>query len=207
MSTWEKVTVVQPQLGDSITEGTIVEWVAHVGEAVNEGDVVALIETDKVTIDIKADVSGVITQHFGQVEDNIEVGEKLYEVDTEGAEAAALVQSSNDDDRKPSDDTTTATSSSNETTSSSDTVRVPSIKFLNKNGWIRRRKGLDEESSSSDTNKVSSTTTKMSKNQTTTLDSTNIGPMYGRLPFSEREMDAIIVGGASEAPHSHSGYY
>ena len=43
------------------------EWVAEVGQAVSDGDVVALIETDKVTIEIKADTNGVITQHFGKM--------------------------------------------------------------------------------------------------------------------------------------------
>jgi pyruvate/2-oxoglutarate dehydrogenase complex dihydrolipoamide acyltransferase (E2) component len=44
-----------------------VEWVAQLGEAVKDGDVVAMVETDKVTIDIKAEMDGVITQHFGAV--------------------------------------------------------------------------------------------------------------------------------------------
>jgi pyruvate/2-oxoglutarate dehydrogenase complex dihydrolipoamide acyltransferase (E2) component len=48
-------------------KGTIVEWVAQLGEAVKDGDVVAMVETDKVTIDIKAEMDGVITQHFGAV--------------------------------------------------------------------------------------------------------------------------------------------
>lgn len=43
------------------------EWTAAVGQAVKTDDVIALIETDKVTIDIKADMEGVITQHFGSV--------------------------------------------------------------------------------------------------------------------------------------------
>lgn len=48
-------------------QGTIVEWTADVGQAVKEGDVVALVETDKVTVDIKAEVDGVIVQQFGAV--------------------------------------------------------------------------------------------------------------------------------------------
>jgi len=36
-----------------------------VGQAVKEGDVVALVETDKVTVDIKAENDGVVTQQFG----------------------------------------------------------------------------------------------------------------------------------------------
>jgi glycine cleavage system H lipoate-binding protein len=49
------------------TQGTIVEWTIPIGHAVKEGDVVALVETDKVTVDIKADYDGVVTQHFGAV--------------------------------------------------------------------------------------------------------------------------------------------
>lgn len=48
-------------------QGTIVEWTAAVGQAVKEGDVVALVETDKVTVDIKAEFDGVIVQQFGAV--------------------------------------------------------------------------------------------------------------------------------------------
>jgi 2-oxoglutarate dehydrogenase E2 component (dihydrolipoamide succinyltransferase) len=44
-----------------------VEWTAAVGQTVKADDVVALIETDKVTVDIKAEVDGVIVQHFGEV--------------------------------------------------------------------------------------------------------------------------------------------
>lgn len=56
-----------PTMGDSITEGTIVEWTAQVGQAVKEGDVVALIETDKVTVDIKAEIDGVLTEVYGEL--------------------------------------------------------------------------------------------------------------------------------------------
>ena len=45
-------------------QGSIVEWTAAVGQAVKEGDVVAMVETDKVTVDIKAEMDGVIVEHF-----------------------------------------------------------------------------------------------------------------------------------------------
>jgi len=61
----DKKVMNVPTMGDSITEGTIVEWAASVGQAVKEGDVIALIETDKVTVDIKAEIDGVVTQQFG----------------------------------------------------------------------------------------------------------------------------------------------
>lgn len=43
------------------------EWSVQVGQMVQEEDVIALIETDKVTVDIKATVSGVVTQQYGAV--------------------------------------------------------------------------------------------------------------------------------------------
>ena len=43
------------------------EWCVPIGGYANEGDVVALIETDKVTVDIKAEESGVVITHFGNV--------------------------------------------------------------------------------------------------------------------------------------------
>merc|ERR1740117_2242938 len=88
----EKHTMKVPSMGDSITEGTLVEWQAQIGQKVEEDDVLALIETDKVTVDIKATKAGVITKQFGEIDDNVEVGADLYEIDTEGVatvEAAA----------------------------------------------------------------------------------------------------------------------
>lgn len=43
------------------------EWTTSVGQAVKEGDVVAMVETDKVTVDIKAEIDGVITEQFSAV--------------------------------------------------------------------------------------------------------------------------------------------
>lgn len=43
------------------------EWTAQVGQMVKADDVVALVETDKVTVDIKATMDGVLTKQFGAV--------------------------------------------------------------------------------------------------------------------------------------------
>ena len=43
------------------------EWTTSIGQAVQDGDVVALVETDKVTVEIKAEGDGVVTQQFGEV--------------------------------------------------------------------------------------------------------------------------------------------
>ncbi len=52
--------VVMPQMGYDMTEGTVVRWVKHEGDAVAKGEVIAEIETDKATIEMEADAGGVL---------------------------------------------------------------------------------------------------------------------------------------------------
>ena len=51
-------------LDTSFREGTIVEWCVPPGTNFREGDVLALVETDKVTVDIKAERDGVLIKQF-----------------------------------------------------------------------------------------------------------------------------------------------
>lgn len=179
-------------MGDSITEGTIVEWTAAVGEGVKEGDVVAMVETDKVTIEIKAEIDGVICRHFGDIDDTIEVGGNLYEIDTD-AVASGVSPSSGENPQtsenvameEPASITSSAVPEQTQITQH----RSPSIKFLGKEGWERRRCGQGTDSSVEKENGVSSITTK-------------IHPMYGRPLFTEGEMEALILGGANLEPES-----
>lgn len=56
----DKYLELVPALGESITEGTIAKWMKQEGEKVAVEDVLAVIETDKVTVDIKATQAGVL---------------------------------------------------------------------------------------------------------------------------------------------------
>ena len=56
-----KIVEVVPALGESITEGSIAKWSKNVGDRVNVDDVVVVVETDKVTVDIKSTNAGVLT--------------------------------------------------------------------------------------------------------------------------------------------------
>ncbi len=60
----KKITEVVPPLGESITEGSISKWMKLVGDKVCVDDVVVVVETDKVTVDIKSTSAGIITKHF-----------------------------------------------------------------------------------------------------------------------------------------------
>lgn len=56
------MTEIVPALGESITEGSIAKWMKNVGDAVNVEDVVVVVETDKVTVDIKSSFQGVLVE-------------------------------------------------------------------------------------------------------------------------------------------------
>jgi len=84
-STVQKV----PTMGDSISEGTIETFVKNVGDFVEADEVVARIETDKVTVDILSTHAGVITKYYAEEGDNIEVGANFLEIDTDAKGSAA----------------------------------------------------------------------------------------------------------------------
>ena len=63
-------------------------WI-DIGDYVEADEVVARIETDKVTVDILAQHSGIITKVFAEEGDTLEVGADFLEIDTEGKPSAA----------------------------------------------------------------------------------------------------------------------
>jgi 2-oxoglutarate dehydrogenase E2 component (dihydrolipoamide succinyltransferase) len=72
-------------MGDSITEGTIVDLPVAPGDFVNADDVVVVLETDKVSVDVRAQESGVIiVEIMEEIDDVVEVGSGLYKIDTDG---------------------------------------------------------------------------------------------------------------------------
>src|SRR5918998_4444613 len=54
--------ITMPKMGFDMTEGTIARWLKKVGDEVKKGDMIAEIETDKVTIEIESFASGTLTQ-------------------------------------------------------------------------------------------------------------------------------------------------
>jgi len=78
-------------MGDSISEGTIVELCFQQGEYVNVDDIVAIIETDKVSIDVRSSTAGVIDSFHCGVDDTVEVGAKLVSINPDGEAPAGGV--------------------------------------------------------------------------------------------------------------------
>ncbi|OME46101.1 dihydrolipoamide succinyltransferase [Paenibacillus odorifer] len=69
--------ILVPDLGESISEGTIYKWLVKEGDTVGQGDVLAELETDKVNLEISAEVEGVISTILRQAGENVAVGEAI----------------------------------------------------------------------------------------------------------------------------------
>lgn len=74
-------------LGDSITSAVVVSWSKEPGDSIKEDDVIAVVETDKVTMDIKSKKSGVFVGGLVEKGAEITVGSPLYKMDTSVKEA------------------------------------------------------------------------------------------------------------------------
>lgn len=74
-----------PTMGDSISEGTVQEFAVKEGDFVKRDDVVALVETDKVTVDIRAPADGVVKKFFVGEGEVIEVEADFFELDTDAS--------------------------------------------------------------------------------------------------------------------------
>jgi 2-oxoglutarate dehydrogenase E2 component (dihydrolipoamide succinyltransferase) len=79
-----------PEMGESVTEGTVARWYKAVGEAITADEPLVEIETDKVTIEVPAPSSGVLTEIRAEEGADVEVGSVIGAVD-ESAIASAVV--------------------------------------------------------------------------------------------------------------------
>ena len=81
--------ITMPQLGETVTEGTIVHWYKSVGDEVVEDEAVFEVSTDKVDTEVPAAVSGVITEILVAEGETAPIGAQLAVVRTEGEVVAA----------------------------------------------------------------------------------------------------------------------
>jgi 2-oxoglutarate dehydrogenase E2 component (dihydrolipoamide succinyltransferase) len=80
--------ITVPVLGESVTEGTIAEWLKQPGEAVAADEPICSLETDKVAVDVPSPVAGVMSEHRAAVGDTVEVGAVIAVIEA-GATASA----------------------------------------------------------------------------------------------------------------------
>lgn len=84
--------ITMPKLGFDMAEGVIEEWVKQVGDEIAEGDVIAIIETDKASVEVTSFRSGVLRQLLAKPGDAVPVGDPIAVIGTadEEIDLAAL---------------------------------------------------------------------------------------------------------------------
>lgn len=164
-----------PAMGDSITEGTIASWEKAVGDAVAADDVVATIETDKVAVEVRAEVGGSIVHMFAQVNDTVEVGKPLLKLDTDAAVPAAAPAA--------------APAAQPEVVAAAPPKRahVPLIKFLGKRSLVKRP----------DPPAPVVPPPRVPASSPDAKDVLAVGAFFGRPLLTEAEIDAVQSGGAT----------
>ncbi|CAM9745642.1 unnamed protein product [Ectocarpus sp. 6 AP-2014] len=193
-----------PGLGDSISEGTVVEWRKSVGDEVSEDEVIAVVETDKVSVDVRSTHVGVVVKLFAAVDDVVEVGKPLCTIDGDEASVVkARVQAQQDEEdanapppkvKKPSleDAMAGAFMAGADFVAPMKKRHKPLIKFVGKRALLTEKKGKKEEDG----------LPARHRHSPGALDFSQIvgGAMFGRPAMSEEEMEAVDSGGAEAAP-------
>src|SRR4051795_9583268 len=82
------VQVTLPAMGESVREGTILEWHKREGDAVEADETLVEVSTDKVDAEIPAPVSGTLVKVHAAEGDSVAVGAVLAEIAPNGAPAA-----------------------------------------------------------------------------------------------------------------------
>lgn len=80
------IEIKVPELAESISEGTISQWLINIGDKVSKGDSVVELETDKVNIELNAEHSGVVTKVLKEPGDTVEVGDVIAVIEENAAE-------------------------------------------------------------------------------------------------------------------------
>ena len=89
MATTSAIDVVMPQMGVSVSEGTITKWLKQEGEEIAADEPLLEISTDKVDTEVPSPSDGVVQQILVQEGETVEVGTKLAVIAPAGAEAPA----------------------------------------------------------------------------------------------------------------------
>src|SRR5579859_6702402 len=89
MATETAVDVVMPQMGVSVSEGTITKWLKREGEQIEADEPLLEISTDKVDTEVPSPASGTVTQILVQEGETVVVGTKLAQIGGAAGEAPA----------------------------------------------------------------------------------------------------------------------
>src|SRR5204863_8726124 len=86
MATGTLVDVVMPQMGVSVSEGTITWWAKNVGETIEADETIVEISTDKVDTEVPAPATGVVKELLAGEGDTVPVNTRIAVIDTGGGD-------------------------------------------------------------------------------------------------------------------------
>jgi glutaconyl-CoA/methylmalonyl-CoA decarboxylase subunit gamma len=75
------IDILVPEFGHGLTEALVVEWLVSVGDFVERGDVVAVLETDKTSVDLMAEKPGTVVEILVDARSITTSGAVLYKLD------------------------------------------------------------------------------------------------------------------------------
>src|SRR3712207_3291736 len=85
MATGTTVQITMPEMGESVTEGTILEWLKQEGDPVEADEGIVEVSTDKVDAEVPAPASGVLRKILVQPDETVPTGTVLGEIEVNGA--------------------------------------------------------------------------------------------------------------------------
>ena len=107
-------TITLPELGESVTEGTVTRWLKEVGDTIEVDEPIVEISTDKVDTEIPSPVAGTVLEILVQEDEDIEVGQGLAVVGEEGESAADSPADDSAAEEAPAEEEPTETAESTE---------------------------------------------------------------------------------------------
>lgn len=134
-----------PELAESITEGTIAQWLKQPGDTVDKGEFIVELETDKVNVEVISEEAGVVQELLAEEGDTVEVGQVIAVVgEGSGAAAAPAPKAEEPKQEAPKQEAAPATpaapapeASVEESSSTDRTIASPAARKL------AREKGID----------------------------------------------------------------
>ncbi|WP_340103340.1 2-oxoglutarate dehydrogenase, E2 component, dihydrolipoamide succinyltransferase [Rhodohalobacter sp. 8-1] len=142
-----KVEVVMPQMGESVMEGTVIEWLKSVGDTVEVDETLLEIATDKVDTEVPSPEAGTLVEILVEADETVEVGQPIAIIDTEGGEPESSSESGDEESKEEVEEETESEEqeSAEETDDQPEEKPEPSEASATSNGAASTDKDKGEE--------------------------------------------------------------
>jgi pyruvate dehydrogenase E2 component (dihydrolipoamide acetyltransferase) len=80
----DSIDILVPEFGHGLTEALVIEWLVSVGDTVERGDVIAVLETDKSSVDLMAEKAGTVVEIVVDARSITSSGSVLYKLEERG---------------------------------------------------------------------------------------------------------------------------